>query len=555
MLARVKLLEPELPLCAALAAVLTLAGFLAQAHLGLAPQEEGYLWYGVEAVARGEWPMRDFRSYDPGRYLWCAAWEHVFGHGILGLRAACATFAWLGLTAGLLVARRVVPSRSWLVPAGLVIALWQFPGWRPFESGLSSMATYLALRLVERPSARRSFVCGLFVGVAAFFGRNHGLYAAVAFALVHVVALVGGRAARGAESDGPAARGAGLDGSAARGAGLDDATPSSTRPSPRELLARLASLVGGTVLGYAPMLALIAFVPGFARAFVDSVLFFVGRSDLNIPYPATWPWTIDAARLAGVELAAAIALSAVFVLYVAGYALAGVVALRGRLGSVLRTPAIVAAFCVGLPYVHHVSERSDIHHVAESVHPLLLAVLALAAAAATKRPKLASGVALAALLAISVLAIGTEHPLGKRLLARGTPREFVAFDARGTELSIDGVVAQRLAAVRARVEREVPRDDAVLFSTKPLVLYPLLGRRAPVWDVYPSWKADAQYEQRMLDELSTVDWAFLQDLPVGGVEEKRFANTYPAVWRRLQQDYDRIATPELPENFLFLHRR
>lgn len=526
MIARVKSIEPELSCGAALAAAITALVFVLQAHVGLAPQEEGYLWYGVEAVGRGEWPMRDFRSYDPGRYLWCAAWEHVFGHGILGLRAACAAFAWLGLTAGLLVARRVLPSRAWLVPAGLVIALWQFPAWRPFESSLSLMATWLALLLFESPNARRSFACGIFTGIAAFFGRNHGLYAGAAFVLVHVLALVAERA-----------------------------RPRTGAQRELHVVRRFAALAGGTLLGYAPMLALVALVPGFGRAFVDSIFFFVGREGLNIPYPATWPWTVDFGRLAGVELAAAIALSLVFVAYVAGYALATLVALRGKLGRLVRTPAIVAALCVGLPYAHHVSERSDIHHVAESVHPLLLCVLALAAAAGARRARLASGLALTLLLAISALAIGTEQPLGRRWLARDTPRAFVAFDANGTELSVDGVVAQRLAAVRARVEQEVPRDAKLLLSTKLLVLYPLLDRRAPVWDVYPSWRADQEYEQRMLDELSSVDWAFLQDLPVGGIEEKRFANTYPGVWRRLQQDYERIATPELPENFLFLRRR
>lgn len=528
MFARLKSVEPELLSCAALAAVLTLVAFLAQAHVGLAPQDEGYLWYGVEAVARGEWPMRDFRSYDPGRYLWCAGFEAVFGHGLLVLRAACAAFACIGLTAALLVVRRVVPSRAWLLPAGVLFALWQFPTWRPFDSTPALVATYVALRLVESPNARRALVAGLVTGLAAFFGRNHGLYAGVAFVLALAVAFATGR-----------------------------------RERP---VMRLAALAFGTVIGYLPMLALVAFVPGFARAFVESVLFFVGRSSLNIPFPATWPWTVDAAHLAGVELAAAYALSLVFVLFVVGYALLGLVTLFGRLGPLVRTPAVVAATCVGLPYVHLVAERSDVYHVAVSVPPLLLGVLALAfgsrsasgasaEAAPSRAPRRAGALVLAALLATSVLAIGTEQPLGRRALARGTPREFVAFDASGTELQVDGVVAQRLAAVRARITSTVPRDAKLLLSTKLLALYPLLDRGSPVWDVYPTWQADAAMEQRMLDELSSVDWVFLQDVAVGGVEEKRFANTYPGVWRRLQQDYERIPTPELPENFVFLHRR
>jgi len=42
-------------------------------------------------------------------------------------------------------------------------------------------AIYFAVLLIERPSNFRHFIVGVFVGLAAFFGRNHGLYCAVAF--------------------------------------------------------------------------------------------------------------------------------------------------------------------------------------------------------------------------------------------------------------------------------------------------------------------------------------------------------------------------------------
>lgn len=513
MLARLKSFEPEFLPCALVAAVATALVFLAQAHIGLAPQEEGYLWYGVDAFARGEWPIRDFRSYDPGRYVWCAAWSPVFGGGILGLRAACALFACIGLTAGLLVARRVLPSRAWLAPIAVLIALWQFPGWRPFESSLSLVATYCAMRLFQGSSARTAFACGVFTGIAAIFGRNHGLYAGVALVLVLAMGFRAGN---------------------------------------REHIARrIVALLLGTLVGYAPMFALIVLVPGFGTAFVDSILFFVGRDGLNIPHAATWPWTIDYERLQGIELVSTVALSIVFIAYVVVYAFGVIAATLGRLGPIARSPALVAAVCVGLPYVHHVAERSDIHHVAESVHPMLLSALALAAAFGPRAVRVVS----VTMLALSALSIGTEQPIGRRFLARGSERAHVAFDAGGTELSIDGLVARRLESVRAHVTSKVPPDAKLLLSTKLLVLYPILGRSSPVWDVYPSWVADTQLHQRMLDELSSVDWIFLQDVAVGGAAERRLASTYPGVWQRMQQDFDRIPTPELPENFVFLHRR
>ncbi len=524
---RLKRFEPELAFCALVALLAVGIAFALQSHVGLAPQEEGYLWYGVDAVGRGEWPMRDFRSYDPGRYLWCAVLSPLFGGGLMGLRAACACFGAIGVCAGLLVMRRALPSRAWLVPAAALIVMWAFPHWRPFEWGTSLVLTYAAMCLFEKPNAARSFVFGVVTGLAAFFGRNHGLYAIVAFVLVSLIAFL--------------------------------ANASSEARS--NVVRRVLAWIGGTCVGYLPMIALIAFVPGFAKAFVESVLFFIGRKGLNIAYPATWPWTIDAQHLHGIELFSAIALSAFFLLYVVGYATLGHIACRGRLGSLARHPAIVAALCVGLPYVHHVSERSDIHHVAESIEPLLVGMVALIGVAlqsdwSSERTRSWIGaLALGLLLVGSIFAIGTEQPLGRRLLARGTPREFRELELGGARIEVDGGVARRLELVRKHIREHVPASEKLLLSTKLLVLYPDLQRASPVWDIYPSWTADETHEERMLNELAPVRWVFLQDVAVGGDEERRLASTYPRVWAELERDFDRLATPDLPENFVFLHRR
>ena len=143
-------------------------------------QDEGFLWYGVLRVLDGAVPLRDFQSYDPGRYYWCAAWTPLFGDGIAGLRRGLVMFQACGLFCGLLVARRVLRP-AWLVaPLGAALLLWSFPRYKAFEPALALMAVLVATRLVEAPTRGRHFAAGMFVGLAACFGRNHGIYGVAA---------------------------------------------------------------------------------------------------------------------------------------------------------------------------------------------------------------------------------------------------------------------------------------------------------------------------------------------------------------------------------------
>jgi hypothetical protein len=104
-------------------------------HLDLA--DEGFLWYGVLRARLGEVPLRDFQSYDPGRYYWGAAWSLVFGQGILGLRASLAVVQGLGLLFGLLVCRRLTGNVVSLTACAAILALWMFPRHKLFEPAMA----------------------------------------------------------------------------------------------------------------------------------------------------------------------------------------------------------------------------------------------------------------------------------------------------------------------------------------------------------------------------------------------------------------------------------
>ena len=228
-----------------------------QGDVGISLRDEGYLWYGVLGVLEGELPLRDFQAYDPGRYVWCALWSPLVGSGLLGVRAATAVFGALGLFLGLLAARRVVRTPLGLAATALLLHVWMFPRHKLYESALTMAAAWVAVRLVERPTPRRHAEAGLFVGLAACFGRNHGLYAGLALgALALFVAL-----RRGVNE----------------------------RPS---LARNGACLALGTLAGYAPMLVLFAAAPGFAKGYVDAALLILEQG-ANLPAPYPWPWRVD----------------------------------------------------------------------------------------------------------------------------------------------------------------------------------------------------------------------------------------------------------------------
>ena len=143
---------------ALLALAIPVGWYFLDGDLGVNFADEGYLWYGVEAVLRGLVPIRDFQSYDPGRYWWAAVWSLVLGKGLMPLRLSCALFASLGIFAGLLAARRVCRRLEFLLGMGLLLAAWMHPRYKCFEQSIALMFVYAGVLLIEKPSLAPAFL-------------------------------------------------------------------------------------------------------------------------------------------------------------------------------------------------------------------------------------------------------------------------------------------------------------------------------------------------------------------------------------------------------------
>jgi hypothetical protein len=494
----------------ALAAACVALALWLQARIGFNLQDESFLWYGELRVLAGETPLRDFRSYDPGRYWWAAGWAGVLGDGLVALRCSTWILAGIGLAAGLCVLRRVVARPLELFVGALALLVWMFPPWKLHEPTLALIGALCATRHLEAPGVARAAQLGLWTGIAAVFARNFGVYAAVATAATLCA-----------------------------GAWLAN--------DRRGLWRNALACAAGVVAGYSPVLLALVFVDGFAGAFADSVLFYLRQDSLNAVLPVPWPWRAELAGLSWRQGASVLAVGVGFVALWAAPALALVAGARSSAADASRRSAAVGCALVALCCSHHASVRSDVFHLAQVFGSAALALVAGASLARSPWPR---RIALAAILVLGAFATGVRQPVWKTM---GEP--LVEVELRGSKVALTAVEAESLRGLRALVESHVRPSEDIWIGPRFLGLYCVLDRRAPTWEIYPAFRGDEAEQRRMLEELREVEWILHDARPIGRDEEMVLERSHPEVWRAIQRDYEPAPVKGLPANLLFLRRR
>ncbi len=489
--------------------------YLISGDVGLDMADEGFLWYGAQRTALGEVPLRDFQSYEPLRYYWCAAWSGLLGDGILGVRRSVAIFQAIGLFFGLLAARRATSHPWQLALIGSILVAWMFPRHKLFDSGVALIAVYGAVRLVESPSVRAHFLVGCFTGLAGFLGRNHALYASLGF--VCLILLLHCKLRSGS------------------------------------LGRRLGGFACGVLAGYSPMLAMMAFVPGFAHGFLDSLLFFV-RQGSNLPIPYPWPWRPGYERLWWFERAG---LAVAFLLPVIVYPLGLLVALRSRPEALRSRSLLVGSAVIGVFYVHHAAVRSDVFHLAQSFLPALLVVFALPAVFPCARGALARPTIWGALALVTLLATPAANPQLKRYRPDGEAAPLVAYEVAGDRLRLDPGQAAYLEHLQSEINRRVAPEEMLFVAPSSPSVYPLLGKRSPTWWIYLLWAADTEVQEQIISDLTAqrVSWALIIDKPQDRRRGLLFHQSHPLVWRYLGREFEPVSLPPAFRGHHLLRRR
>ena len=494
-----------------LAALLAGLLFLAQGRSGLGLADEGFLWYGAQHTAQGEVPLRDFQSYDPGRYYWCAAGTLFFGKGLVALRFAETLFQVFGLWAGLLAARRLTRSWPLLLAIGLMLTVWMFPSHKLFDHSLLLIGIWVAVQMIENPTRRSVFMAGCFLGLCVFFGRNHAVYNLIAQGALLLLLRF---------------------------------------KEPTELpFARFAQWGAGVLVGLIPIAVMLLFVPGFFAAYWESIES-IFRHGTNLSVPIPWPWRVSYAGPV-LALTSNVFRGVLFLALPIGYASAIGYCLSLRAATLREHPVFVACAFVGMPYVHHAFSRADFSHLAQSIHPFTLGLLAALTLLGARQRYLYAAVSL--LIAIALIGPGRQMPVYQRLTS-SAPWE--PFDAGGTVYIPPQT--RRLGNCLRRFSRENLRpDETLLIAPFTPGWYSLLDRPAPLWDLSFYFPAAKSRQERMIETLTAknVNWAILSEDTIDGRDDLRFSATHQLVYRHLSENFESVASPCLPRALKILRRK
>lgn len=495
--------------------------FLTQGNVGFNLEDEGFLWYGTIRTALGDVPIRDFQSYDPGRYYWGALWFKLLrSDGIIALRISQAVFQFIGVTIALLLVRRV--TRKWLplIGTALLMLVWMFPPWKIYEPVITIAAVFFAVRLIENTSWIRHLWAGAFVGLAAFFGRNHGVYCLVAFLLLTFFVW--------------------------------------WKIDRKDLLLRLVALSLGVVIGYLPMLLMLALIPGFFHSFLDAVLFNV-RVATNLPLPVPWPWRVHYSFLA---LKTSIHGFAVGILYLAFpaffiFAFAALFLKPGFRANRLFTASVF----VGAIYLHYIFERPHLYYLAWTIPPLILGLIALPYSFSGPARRKIAFIVWSCLAVFSFTAAEMAPENYFLIKVRGAVRErvlnrfhvdvaidmpeqhhaLVKSDVRGNTLWVTNDIAETIQVIET-VGQQIPPNEGFLVAPYWTAFYPILRKQSPTWEIYflfPQPKDKQEIIERDL-ERAQVKWAFVCDYYLDNQPELRFSSTHSYVWQYLDTNFEPV---------------
>ena len=497
-----------------LGTAVSLTVFALQWRYGFLWSDEGWLWYISQRTVLGQVPLRDVFSYDPGRYYWSAAVFMLTGSsGLYQQILANYLFAIIGLAAAYFATIRAGLARSRrvaiLLLLGIVIG---FPRHKIYEQTLSLICVAAIAFVFAAPQKlKRWFVLGILIGIAAFFGRNSGTFCLLATVIAFLVLRL--------RHEGPSLRRA------------------------------IGALAGGMLIGYSPILLMLAAVPHFASAFFQSLLLTPTWAwSLKIPFP----WHVHIKGLHGLDVLQARAVSWLCIAVPLTYATILWHAIRKRVRLDSKEWLAAAASAAGAGFLVHAFYTADFFHIAEGVVPFVIAAGALSAHLWGSRMRQWSLVVFCGMTFLVIACWLPMEPLVQHLRAEArAPASEEQISIAGRFFDVPAEQAEIMQVVAAAFLDCTPHDGGFLGAPFYPGMYAFLNTRAPLWDTYYLWPRSDQIQQQDIDALQRDHTALVLLNPqfaMNGRESLELVRTNPKLVAYIQAHYQRSEV-KLPDGF------
>lgn len=495
-------------------AAVSLFVFSLQWRYGFNLGDEGWLWYISQRTALGDIPLRDFFSYDPGRYYWSAGVFKLLGHsGFFEQLLANYLFAIIGLALAYVAMARAGLSRGWRITIVLLLGIViGFPRHKIYEQTLSLICVAaIAFVLAAPQKLKRWLLLGALIGLAAVFGRNSGVFCAIASLVAFIVLLI-------------------------------------RREAPRTGRA-ITAVVAGIVIGYSPIIIMSVGVHGFAARFYQSVLL-TPQWSWSLPVP--FPWHVHLRGLHGSDLLQARAVSWLCVAVPATYAYLLWRAVRPKAELDGAEWLSVAAAAAGAGFLLHAFYTSDVFHIAQGIVPFVVAAGAFSSHQWRKSQRTRSLIVFCGSMLLLLAMWLPMEPLLQHLRTQHrAPASVVRISVDGKPFEVPVSQAALMNTVEAAFRNCGPHDGGFMAAPYYPGLYAFLSTRAPLWDTYFLWPRNDQVQQTYIDALQRTRTALILINPesaMNGRETLELIGTAPKLVAYIATHYQR-SDIKLPEGF------
>jgi hypothetical protein len=488
--------------------------FAVVGRYGINLADEGYYYYAVLGLGHGEIPIADFQSYDPLRFYWSAAWTWLFGEGLMVVRASRAFFVAVGVAFVVTAAAEVTKSRAALATLGAAMLMLGQLYVAYFVCGVT---TWIGVAILSRPTRRWIAAAGVWTGIAAGIGHNHGLYVAISLG---VLSLWAARTLEG-----------------------------------RNRTQGAFTFVGGGLVGFSPILIHWIVVPRMLDRFLNTQLMrYFLEGSTNLPLPVPWPWTVDLSS--GLPtIISSLALGTLFVLLPVTFVVATAILVRNRASTENANGRLMlAATVVGLPYLHYAFARADLEHLNHGIIPAMVvafAVLTYTARAGFHRASRFCAMVLVGTVACANLA----HSHFLHSLVDREP--YIAVDVRGSTIMVREPNAARIQAVRDIANNLVDPQQGLYLAPRWPMMYCILDRRSPTWPIFQGFARDEEFQREMIRDFETseTDWLIVAEDSPDGDAERNFSKLLVLVQEYFDANFEEVGAPRLPPPHRLYRRR